>query len=310
MSGASRIGALVALVVLLIIASSAVFTVQQTQYALVLRFGEARSPIVAPGLYFKAPFIDTVISVDKRILDLDMPAQTVVESDQKQLVVDSFARYRIRDPLHFYQAIGSVANANLQLTAIVNAAVRGVIADSKMEDIVKNHRAELQGRILAQVNQQVAGRGVDLIDLRLRQVILPPKNTEAVFSRMISDRQREAQDRRSEGTRLALGIRADADLAVARILGDANKKSEEIRGLADAEKNKIFADAFGRDPAFFAFYRSMQAYETALKGDTTRMVLSPNSSFFRYFNDTSGGGQFQPSPSAVPTPSAPAPAPK
>jgi membrane protease subunit HflC len=203
-----------------------------------------------------------------------------------------------------------MASANLQLTAVVNAAVRGVIADSKMEDIVKNHRAELQGRILAQVNQQVTGRGIDLVDLRLRQVILPPKNTEAVFNRMISDRQREAQDRRSEGTRLALGIRADADLAVARILGDANKKSEEIRGSADAEKNKIFAAAFGRDPAFFAFYRSMQAYENGLKGDTTRMVLSPNSSFFRYFNDASGAGQPPQAPSAVPSPSASAPASK
>ena len=309
MSGSTRIAALVILVVLLIVISSAAFTVQQTQFGLVLRFGDVRRTILEPGLYFKVPFIDAVVSIDKRILDLDMPAQTVVEADQKQLVVDSFARYRIRDPLRFYQAIGNMASANLQLTAVVNAAVRGVIADSKMEDIVKNHRGELQGRILAQVNQQVTGRGIDLVDLRLRQVILPPKNTEAVFNRMISDRQREAQDRRSDGTRLALGIRADADLAVARILGDANKKSEEIRGAADAEKNKIFAEAFGRDPAFFAFYRSMQAYENGLKGDTTRMVLSPNSSFFRFFGDANGTAPQQ-APTAVPTPSAPAPASK
>lgn len=308
MSGGARIGALVVLVVLLVILSSAAFTVQQTQYGLVLRFGDVRRTLLDPGLYFKVPFIETVVSLDKRILDLDMPAQTVVESDQKQLVVDSFARYRIRDPLRFYQAVGNMASANLQLTAVVNAAVRGVIAESKMEDIVKNHRGELQGRILAQVNQQVTGRGIDLIDLRLRQVILPPKNTEAVFNRMISDRQREAQDRRSDGTRLALGIRADADLAVSRILGDANKKSEEIRGAADAEKNKIFAEAFGRDPDFFAFYRSMQAYENGLKGDTTRMVLSPNSSFFRYFGDARGTGQQ--APTVVPAPPASAPAPK
>jgi membrane protease subunit HflC len=250
--------------------------------------------------------MDSVISLDKRILDLEVPAQTVVESDQKQLVVDSFARYRIRDPLRFYQAVGTMASANQQLTAVVNAAVRGVIADSKMEDIVKNQRGQLQGRILNQVNQQVMGRGIDVVDLRLRQVILPPKNTEAVFNRMISDRQREAQDRRSLGTQLSLGIRAKADLDVATILGEANQKSEEIRGLADAEKNKIFADAFGRDPAFFAFYRSMQAYETGFKPESTRMVLSPGSSFFRYFNDPTGAGAPQQAPTAVPTPSAPA----
>jgi membrane protease subunit HflC len=306
MSGASRVGALVAVVILLVLLSNAAFTVQQTQHALVLRFGDVRRTISDPGLYWKWPLIDSVISLDKRILDLDVSAQTVVESEQKQLVVDSFARYRIRDPLRFYQAIGTMAGANQQLTAVVNASVRGVIAESKMEDIVKNQRGALQGRILNQVNQQVMGRGIDVIDLRLRQVILPPKNTEAVFNRMISDRQREAQDRRSEGTRLSLGIRASADLQVSTILGEANQKSEEVRGLADAEKNKIFADAFGRDPAFFGFYRSMQAYENGFKPETTRMVLSPGSSFFRYFNDPAGlATNVAPSsPGAVPTPPA------
>jgi len=301
MSGASRIGALVALVIVLVIASNSVFTVQQTQYALVLRFGDVRRTISEPGIYFKVPLVDSVISLDKRILDIDVAPQTVVESDQKQLVVDSFARYRIRDPLRFYQAVGTMASANQQLQAVINAAVRGVIADSKMEDIVKNQRGQLQGRILNQVNQQMMGRGIDVVDLRLRQVILPPKNTEAVFNRMISDRQREAQDRRSLGTQLSDKIRAQADLEVSTITGEANQKSEEIRGLADAEKNKIFAGAFGRDPAFFGFYRSMQAYETGFKADSTRMVLSPGSSFLRYFNDPSGSGTAQQAPStAVP----------
>jgi membrane protease subunit HflC len=306
MRGASRIGVLVALVIVLILASNALFTVQQTQHALVLRFGDVRRTISEPGLYYKVPLIDSVISLDKRILDLDVAPQTVVESDQKQLVVDSFARYRIRDPLRFYQAVGTMASANQQLQAVINAAVRGVIADSKMEDIVKNQRGQLQGRILNQVNQQMMGRGIDVIDLRLRQVILPPKNTEAVFNRMISDRQREAQDRRSLGTQLSLGIRASADLAVSTILGEANQKSEEIRGLADAEKNKIFADAFGRDPAFFGFYRSMQAYETGFKPESTRMVLSPGSSFFRYFNDPAGSGATQQPPQSAALPAPPA----
>ncbi len=306
MSGSSRIGALIALAIVLILAANTLFTVQQTQYALVLRFGEVVRAISVPGIYFKIPLVDTVIPLDNRILDLDVAPQTVVESEQKQLVVDSFARYRIRDPLAFYRAVSTMAGANQQLQAVVNAAVRGVIADSRMEDIVKNQRGQLQGRILAQVNQQVSGRGIDVIDLRLRQVMLPPKNTEAVFNRMISDRQRDAQDIRSLGTQLSLGIRADADLAVARILGEANQKSEEIRGAADAEKNKIFADAFGRDAGFFAFYRSMQAYENGFKPDTTRMVMAPGSSFFRYFNDPSGRG-LAPQPSvslAAPQPPA------
>src|SRR4029077_19238808 len=205
MSGSSRIVALVALVIVLVLAANTLFTVQQTQYALVLRFGEVVRALSEPGLYFKIPLVDTVISLDKRILDLDVAPQTVVESEQKQLVVDSFARYRIRDPLAFYRAVSTMAGANQQLQALVNAAVRGVIADSRLEDVVKNQRGQLQGRILAQVNQQVSGRGIDVIDLRLRQVMLPPKNTEAVFGRMISDRQRDAQDIRSLGTQLSLG---------------------------------------------------------------------------------------------------------
>ena len=214
-------------------------------------------------------------------------------------------RYRIRDPLRFYQAVGSMASANLQLSNVVNAAVRGVIANSRIEDIVKNRRGELQGRMLSQVNQQVAARGMVLVDLRLRQVVLPPKNTEAVFGRMNSARQREAQEIRAEGTQLAAGIKAKADREQQEIFGDANRKSEEIRGAADAEKNRIFADAFGRDPAFFAFYRSMQAYEVGLRPETTRILLSPGSSFFRYFNDAAGS---TPSPPQAPTPSEPAPA--
>lgn len=297
MSSTSRIVALVALVIVLILTANTLFTVQQTQYALVLRFGQVVRSLSEPGLYFKWPLVETVIPLDKRILDLDVAPQTVLESGQKQLVVDSFARYRIRDPLRFYQAVGSRAGATQQLQAIVNAAVRGVIADSKMEDIVKNERGELQGQMLSLVNQQVMSRGINVTDLRLRQVVLPLKNTEAVFNRMNSARQREAQEKRSEGTRLATAIKANADLTVQTILGEANQKSEETRGAADAEKNKIFADAFGRDPGFFAFYRSMQAYENGFKPDSTRMVMAPGSSFFRYFNDPSGRASV-PQPSA------------
>lgn len=306
MSGSSRIGALVALVIVLILAANTFFTVQQTQYALVLSFGKVVRSIAEPGLYFKWPLVETVIPLDKRILDLDVAPQTVLETGQKQLVVDSFARYRISDPLRFYQAVGSRAGATQQLQAIVTAAVRGVIADSKIEDIVRNQRGQLQGQMLSLVNQQVMSRGINVIDLRLRQVVLPPKNTEAVFNRMNSERQREAQQRRSEGTQLATAIKANAFLTEQTILGEANQKSEEIRGAADAEKNKIFADAFGRDAGFFAFYRSMEAYKKGFKPESTRMVMSPGSSFFRYFNDPAGHGTApQPSVSlAAPTPPA------
>jgi membrane protease subunit HflC len=234
------------------------------------------------------PLIENVITIDKRVLDLDLPAQEVIASDQKRLVVDSFARYRILDPLRFYQAVNSIAGANGRLGSIVNSTVRSVLADASFTSIVKTERDALMKRISTEVNAQARGLGVEVVDVRLRRVDLPEQNSQAVFQRMQTERQREATDIRAQGTQISQGIRAKADRDVTVIIADANRRAEELRGTGDAEKNRILAEAFGKDPDFFSFYRSMQAYEAALRPGDTRLVLSPNSDFFRYFSDPMG----------------------
>jgi membrane protease subunit HflC len=288
MSATSRTGFLAALLVALIVFVASTFVVDQRQMALVLRFGAVRNVVTSPGLYFKVPLIENVIAIDKRILDLDLPAQELIASDQKRLVVDAFARYRILDPLRFYQTVNSIPGANNRLSSIVNSTVRSVLADATSTDIVKTQRDALMKRIAGEVNNQARGLGIEVVDVRLRRVDLPEQNSEAVFQRMKTERQREATDIRAQGTQLAQGIRAKADRDATVIIADANRQAEELRGAGDAEKNRILAEAFGRDPDFFAFYRSMQAYEAALKPGDTRLVLSPNSDFFRYFSDPSG----------------------
>lgn len=276
------------LAVIAVIVFGAAFTVQQTQHALVLRFGQTVRVLSEPGLYFKAPLIDTVTTFDKRILDLDRPAQEVIASDQKRIVVDTFTRYRIDKPLLFYQTMQSIAGANLRLSSIVDSTLRGVVGDATFTTVVKTDRAGLMKKMREEVNQQAKGFGIEVVDMRIRRADLPEQNSKAVFQRMQTERQREAADIRAQGAEQSLGIRARADREVARIRGEANQKSEEVRGAADAERNAIFAAAFGKDPGFFSFYRSMQAYEAAMKAGDTRMVLSPDSDFFQYFGDPAG----------------------
>jgi membrane protease subunit HflC len=234
-----------------------------------------------------------VIAIDNRILDLDRPTQEVIASDQKRLVVDSFTRWRVTDPLRFFQAVGSIPGANVRLSSIVDSTVRGVLADASFTSIVRNDRVQLMNQIRDAVNRQAQGLGITIVDTRLTRVDLPEANSQAVFRRMQTERQREAADIRAQGSEQAQGIRARADRDVAQILGQANQRAEETRGGADAERNRIFAEAYGKDQAFFNFYRSMQAYETGLKPGDTRMILSPDSDFFRYFGEPSGrrGGE-------------------
>jgi membrane protease subunit HflC len=256
--------------------ANAFFVVQMTQHAIVLRFGQVvRQPISEPGLYFKVPFIENVVLVDKRILDLDLPVQAVLSTDRQNLDVDAFARYRITQPLRFFQTVRTVPNANTRLVSFVNASMR-------------NDRDRLMNRIQEEVNREATTLGVEIVDLRLTRVDLPQLNQEAVFNRMQTERRQEAADLRATGNQQAVTIRARADREVVGILAEANRRSEEIRGGGDAERNKIFADAFGKDPAFFSFYRTMQAYEQSMRQGDTRMVISPNSDFFRYFGDPSG----------------------
>jgi membrane protease subunit HflC len=297
MSAPLRTGLTIAAAAILVAIAASLFIVQQTQTALVLRFGavqpvRAQAPGLpsglAPGLHFRVPLIDNVVYFDRRVLDLDLPIQEVIASDQKRLVVDAFARYRIIDPLRFFQAVQTVQGANARLSSIISSTVRSVIADATFSAIVRTEREGLMRRIAQDVNTAARGFGVEVVDVKLRRVDLPDQNSQAVFQRMQTERQREATDIRAQGSQIAQGIRARADRDVTVITADATRKAEELRGAGDAERNRILAEAYSRDPGFFDFYRSMQAYEASIKPGDTRMVLSPNSEFFRFFNDPSG----------------------
>ena len=289
-------------VVVLIVVYSALFTVYQTQQALVVRLGKVVRVVNEPGLHVKVPFVDAVISIDKRILDLEAPAQEVIASDQKRLVVDAFARYRINDPLHFYQTLGSKEAADSQLKILLNSALRRVLGEATFIQVVRDKRAELMQRIRQFVGQEAQSYGIDVVDVRIRRADLPEQNSQAVYRRMQTERQREAAEYRAQGQQRAQEIRSHADREVTVLVAEATSKAEQIRGEGDATRNKIFAGAYNQDPGFFAFYRSMQAYENGLKSNDTRMLLKPDSNFFRYFNNPSGG--FTPPPSAMATPAA------
>lgn len=296
-----RIGALAVIAIAAIVFYAMTFVVQQTQSALVLRFGAVRSVVTEPGIYFKlpAPF-EQVTLLDKRILDLDLPAQEIIASDQKRLVVDAFTRYRISDPLRFYQAVNNIPRANSQLASIVNGQVRSVLAEASFTAMVRTDRSRLMNRIRDDVNREAARFGMTVVDVRLRRVDLPAANSQAVFQRMQTERQREAAEARALGGQQAQEIRARADRESTVIVAEAQRRADEVRGEGEGERNRVFAAAFGKDPEFFSFYRSMQAYEASIKSNDTRLVLSPDSPFFRFFNGA--GGQNPAAPSPLPTP--------
>jgi membrane protease subunit HflC len=277
--------ALVVLGVVALLAYMSLYIVPQTQYALPLRLGQPQTPKSEPGLYVKAPFIDNVVYLEKRILDLDSPSQEVIANDQKRLVVDAFARYRIVDPLKFYQTLSSINGAELRLTSIMSSALRRVLGQSSFLDVVRDNRAGLMAKIKDEVNREATGFGVVVADVRIRRADLPDANSQAVFQRMQTERQREAAQFRAQGSEQAQRIRAEADRGVARLRGEANGASNEIRGSADADRIRIFANAYNRDPDFFAFYRSMQAYTDTMKPGNTRFLLHPDSDFFRYMQN-------------------------
>jgi modulator of FtsH protease HflC len=279
---------LVLLLLAAIVAYSSLFTVQQTEQVLVVRFGRPVDVATDPGLHFKAPFIDAVIPVDKRILDLENPAQEVIASDQKRLVVDAFARYRIKNALQFYQSVGSIQAANLQLTTLLNASLRRVLGEVTLIQVVRDQREALMARIREQLDREADGYGIQVIDVRIRRADLPDQNSQAVYQRMQSERQREAAEFRAQGRQKAQEISSNADREATIIVAEANSKGEQIRGEGDAERNRMFAEAYGKDPDFFAFYRSMTAYENGLKSNDTRFLLRPDSDFFKFFGNSSG----------------------
>ena len=305
-----------------IIAYLSIFTVDPTEQALVLRFGNPVRVITEPGLNYKLPLIDNVVYLDKRILDLDSPSLEIIASDQKRLVVDAFGRYRIVDPLRFYQSVGTIPIAQSRLAVVLNSAVRRVLGDASFIDVVRNIRAELMTKINTQVDQEAQGLGIKVVDVKIRGADLPAANSQAIYQRMQTERQRQATEIRAQGEQAARTIRAQADRQVTVIVAEANGESERLRGEGEAQRNRILAAAYGKDPDFFAFYRSMQAYQTGLKSDTTRLVITPNSEFFRYFNDPTGmmppgspqaglppvaAGTPPTAPAATPGPAEPAP---
>ena len=279
---------LIILLAAVVLGYSSMFTVYQTQQALVVRLGQPVRVVTEPGLNFKAPLIDSVIAIDKRILDLENPAQEVIASDQKRLVVDAFARYRIEQPLRFYQTVNTIQAANLQLSTLLNAALRRVLGEATLTHVVRDERAALMARVREQLDKEARVYGISVVDVRIRRADLPEQNSQAVYQRMQTERQREAAEFRAQGSQRSQEIRSKADRDVTVLVAEATSKSEQIRGDGDAERNRIFAEAFGKDPDFFAFYRSMQAYEHAMHRNDTRMVLQPDSEFFRYFVDPSG----------------------
>ncbi|GLI93611.1 protease modulator HflC [Methylocystis echinoides] len=280
---------IVALLALLGLAAlaGAMFTVEQTEQALVLRFGEpvaGRGLITEPGLHFKIPLIENVVTFDNRILDVESPNLEVLAADNQRLEVDSFIRYRIVDALKFYQSVNSVLGANNQLGSVLNSAVRRVLSEANQQQIVRDERAKLMARIKEQADTEARRFGVQVVDARIRRVDLPQQISEKVFGRMQTERQREAAEYRAQGSEQAQKITAKADRDVVVLKAEAQQKADQIKGEGDAERNRIFAEAFGKDPDFFAFYRSMQAYETAFKSGETRFLVSPRSEFFRFFS--------------------------
>lgn len=283
---------LATVVVLLGIAALSVyfslFIVHQNEQVLVLEFGKPTRVIQQPGLHWKIPFVETVDYFDKRILDMDSQPQEVTASDQKRLVVDAFTRYRIVDPLKFYQTVRDERMVRSRLGPIVESSIRRILGASTFQELVRDKREDLMKRIAKLVNDEGKEFGLEVVDVRIKRADLPEQNSKSVYDRMRAERQREAAEFRAQGAAEANRIKATADREATVINAEATRKGEVLRGEGDAERNKVFAEAFGRDPDFFGFYRSMQAYEAGMKAGDTRMLLSPDSEFFRYFNSPGG----------------------
>jgi len=266
---------------------STFFIVKETHQAIVLQFGSPKKIYKDAGLYYKIPFIQNVQLIDKRVLEIDAPPEEIIASDQKRVIIDAFAKYIITDPLKFAISVGNERVANSRLGTIINARIRGVVGKDPLESLLSINR----NRIMSQITQLVADEaddfGMKVIDVRIKRADLPVANSEAIFKRMQTERSREAKEFRAEGAELAQEIKARADKDVAVILAEARKKSQILRGEGDGQRNKIFADAFGKDPEFFSFYRAMQSYEKSLVSSSgTSLILSPDSEFFRYFGES------------------------
>ena len=271
--------------VVAVVAFFSIFIVKEVNQAIVLQFGDPKRIITSPGLNFKIPFIQNVVFLDKRILNLDAPPEEVIASDQKRLIVDAFARFQIIDPLKFYISVGNERVARSRLSTIINSRIRSVLGTQRLQTLLSVDRTKQMSLIQEGVNNEAEKFGIKIVDVRIKRADLPQANSNAIFARMQTEREREAREFRAKGAEMAVTITSTADKEVTVILADAEKKSEIMKGEGDGQRNKIFADAFGQDPEFFAFYRAMQAYEKALIGGETSLILSPDSEFFKFFGN-------------------------
>ena len=268
---------------------SALFTVDQTQQALVLQFGEPKRTIQDPGLAFKIPFIQDTVYYEKRVLSLiPQDAEEVILADQKRLQVDAYARYKINNPLLFFQTVRNEMGARARLESIIDSSVRRVLGRETLASILTGERESINGSIRDEVNQSVQSLGIDIIDVRLRRADYPEATSQNIFNRMKSEREREAKEFRATGEEEAQKIRADAEKTRTVIIAEAKREAQEVRGEGDSNAISIYADSFGRDPEFFSFYRSMEAYRKSIGESGTSMVLSPSSSFFKFFKNKDG----------------------
>jgi len=262
------------------------FVVKEINQAIVLQFGDPKKVIVEPGLQFKIPFIQNVVFLDRRILNLDAPPEEVIASDQKRLIVDAYARFKIVDPLKFYISVGDERVARSRLSTIINSRIRSVLGKQSLANLLSEDRTKQMTLIQDGVNTEAENFGIKIIDVRIKRADLPQANSEAIYKRMQTEREREAKEFRAKGAEMAVTITSTADKEVTVLLANAKKQSEIMKGEGDGQRNRIFANAFGKDPEFFAFYRAMQAYEKALIGGDTSLILSPDSDFFKFFGDT------------------------
>jgi len=274
------------IIVLGVVLFQSAFIVQEINQAIVLQFGNPKRIITDAGLKFKLPFIQNVVYLDKRVLNLDNPPEEVIAADQKRLIVDAFARFQIIDPLKFYITVGNEMVARSRLSTIINSRIRGVLGTQELATLLSKDRAKQMSIIQNDVNEEAKSFGIKIVDVRIKRADLPQANSDAIFKRMQTERQREAKEFRAEGAEIAAKITSTADKDVTVLLANANKQSQILKGEGDGQRNKIFANAFGQDPEFFSFYRAMQAYETALIGGETSLVLSPDSEFFKFFGKT------------------------
>lgn len=281
----AQLAAIVIAALLLIIGGNALFVVQQTQYGLILQFGEIKQVLDKPGLYLKIPVVQSVEHIDKRILLVAMPPEEIIASDRKRLLVDAFARFKVSDPIKFYRAVRTESTAVARLQQAMSSVTRNLLGTQPLSAVLSDKRAALMVDIRDSMNEQADTWGIDVVDVRIRRADLPEANSQSIYKRMQTERQQEAARIRAEGEEEALKVRSEADRKVAVTLAEARRDADILRGEGEAERNRIFGEAYSKDPDFFDFYRSLKAYETALQPGKTTFILEPEGDFFRYFGE-------------------------